>query len=391
MAVAGLSNKIRKQAKKRGEMYGFLFVHASGDQLRQITALVDQGVVRPVAGKMSGFGQAPQAMQSLPHGDARGKASHHRRLLIPPRPRRAARTAPAQNKQGEATMSTNATPNEPVITSYANAPARTITAGGVTYAYRELGPKGGIPVVFFVHLAATLDNWDPRIIDPIAKGRHVIAFDNRGVGASTGQVPDSVEAMADDAYAFISALGFDKIDIFSFSLGGFVAQALVVKHPELVRKLVLTGTGPKGGKDIDKVVATTYWDTLRATLTRSDPKEFLFFNRDPVGKAAARAFVNRLKERTVDRDAKIKVKAFQTQLRAITKWGRSTPDDLSKLTHPTLIANGDNDRMVPSNLSEDLHRRIKDSELIIYPGSGHGGIFQYYEEFAPVAVEFLAR
>ncbi|WP_262061848.1 alpha/beta fold hydrolase [Streptomyces sp. STR69] len=287
-------------------------------------------------------------------------------------------------------MSSTGTPNEAVITSYAKAPARTVSAGGVTYAYRELGPKGGIPVVFFVHLAATLDNWDPRIVDPVAKGRHVIAFDNRGVGASTGQVPDSVEAMADDAYTFIKALGYDKIDVFSFSLGGMVAQALVVKHPELVRRLVLTGTGPKGGKDMDKVARITYWDILRATLTRSDPKEFLFFNRNATGKAAGRAFVNRLKERTVDRDADIKTKAFQTQLKAIKKWGRSTPDDLSSITQPTLIANGDNDRMVPSVLSEDLHRRIKGSELIIYPDSGHGGIFQYHDRFAPVAVEFLA-
>ncbi|MBK3633124.1 alpha/beta hydrolase [Streptomyces sp. MBT97] len=288
-------------------------------------------------------------------------------------------------------MSSTDAPNEPVITSYAKAPARTVSAGGVTYAYRELGPKGGIPVVFFVHLAATLDNWDPRIIDPIAKGRHVIAFDNRGVGASTGQVPDSVEAMADDAYTFIRALGYDKIDVFSFSLGGMVAQALVVKHPELVRKLVLTGTGPKGGKDMDKVARVTYWDILRATLTRSDPKEFLFFNRNATGKPAARAFVNRLKERTVDRDVDVKTKAFQTQLKAIKKWGRSAPDDLSSITQPTLIANGDNDRMVPSVLSEDLHRRIKGSELIIYPDSGHGGIFQYHQEFAPAVVEFLAR
>jgi pimeloyl-ACP methyl ester carboxylesterase len=278
-----------------------------------------------------------------------------------------------------------------VVTSYKNAPTRTITAGGATYAYRELGPKGGIPVIFFVHLAATLDNWDPRIIDPIAKNHHVIAFDNRGVGGSTGHVPDTVEAMADDAYTFIKALGFRKIDIFSFSLGGFVAQALVVKHPDLVRKLVLTGTGPKGGKDIDKVAGTTYLDMLRATLTRSDPKEFLFFNRNATGKLAARAFVKRLEERTVDRDAKIKVKAFQTQLKAIKKWGRGTPHDLSKLTHPTLIANGDNDRMVPSVLSEDLHRRIKGSELIIYPDSGHGGIFQFHDKFAPAAIEFLDR
>jgi pimeloyl-ACP methyl ester carboxylesterase len=281
--------------------------------------------------------------------------------------------------------------DEPVITSYAKAPARTITAGGVTFAFRELGPKGGIPVVFFVHLAATLDNWDPLIIDPIAKHRHVIAFDNRGVGASTGEVPDSVEVMADDAHTFIKALGFDTIDVFSFSLGGMVAQDLVVNHPELVRRLVLTGTGPRGGKDMDKVVGTTYWDILRATLTGSDPKEFLFFNRNATGKAAAKAFVNRLKERTVDRDKPIRVKSFRTQLKAIQKYGRSAPSDLSKLTQPTLIANGDNDRMVPSVLSEDLHRRIKDSELIIYPDSGHGGIFQFHEKFAPIAVDFLTR
>jgi len=283
------------------------------------------------------------------------------------------------------------TSNNPIITSYAKAPARTVSAGGVTFAYRELGPKGGIPVVFFVHLAATLDNWDPRIVDPIAKNRHVITFDNRGVGASTGEVADSVEAMADDAYTFITAIGFDKIDVFSFSLGGMVAQALVVKHPDLVRKLVLTGTGPAGGKDIDKVAGITYWDILRATLTRSDPKEFLFFNRNATGKPAGKAFVKRLQERTVDRDAPATVKVLQTQLKAIKKWGRSAPADLSKLTQPTLIANGDNDRMVPSVLSNDLHRRLTGSELIIYPDSGHGGIFQFHEKFAPVAVEFLAR
>ena len=130
---------------------------------------------------------------------------------------------------------------------------------------------------------------------------------------------------------------------------------------------------------------------LRAALTRSNPKEYLFFNRDAAGKPAARAFVNRLKERTVDRDAAISVKAFQTQLKAIKKWGRSTPAELSKVTQPTLIANGDNDRMVPSVLSEDMHRRIPGSELVIYPDSGHGGIFQFHDKFAPVAVEFLDR
>lgn len=284
-------------------------------------------------------------------------------------------------------MSTN---GEPVITSYAQASAKTITAGGVTFAYRELGPKGGIPVVFFVHLAGTLDNWDPRIVDAIAKTRHVITFDQRGVGASSGTVPDTLEAAADDAYTFITALGFDKIDVFSFSMGGFIAQDLIVKHPDLVRKLVLTGTGPRGGKNIDKVVGVTYWDIFRSVITRSDPKEFLFFNRDAVGKKAGKAFVERLKERTIDRDERISATAFRTQLKAIQRYGRSASSDLSVITQPTLIANGDNDRMVPSILSADLHQRIKGSELIIYPNSGHGGVFQYWEKFAPVAAKFLA-
>jgi pimeloyl-ACP methyl ester carboxylesterase len=279
--------------------------------------------------------------------------------------------------------------NEPVITSYEQAPTRSITVGDVTYAYRELGPKGGVPVVFFVHLAATLDNWDPRIVDPIAEKRHVITFDQRGVGASTGTVPDTIEEAADHAYELIAALGFEEIDIFSFSMGGFIAQDLILKHPGLVRRLVLTGTGPRGGKDIEKVAGVTYRDILRATLTRSDPKEFLFFNRDAAGKSAAKAFVKRLQERTIDRDRPATIKALRTQLKAIQKYGRSAPSDLSALTLPTLIANGDHDRMVPTALSEDLHRRIKGSQLIIYPNSGHGGIFQFHEKFAPVAADFL--
>jgi pimeloyl-ACP methyl ester carboxylesterase len=279
---------------------------------------------------------------------------------------------------------------EPVITSYAQAPTKTVTAAGVTFAYRELGPKGDIPVVFFVHLAATLDNWDPRIVEAIAANRHVITFDQRGVGASSGTVPDTINAAAADAYSFIAALGHEKIDVFSFSMGGFIAQDLVVAHPELVRRLVLTGTGPRGGRDIDKVVATTYYDIARATITRSDPKEFLFFDRDQAGKRAGKAFVERLQERTTGRDEPMSTKGFTTQLKAIQRYGRSQPSDLSVITQPTLIANGDKDRMVPSILSADLHQRIAGSELIIYPNSGHGGIFQYWEKFAPVAAKFLA-
>jgi len=274
-------------------------------------------------------------------------------------------------------------------TAYRDAQNRSITAGGVTYAYRELGPAGGVPVVFLVHLAANLDNWDPRIIDAIAKERHVIVFDNRGVGGSTGTVPDTIEAMAADAVTFMRALGHAQVDIFAFSLGGMVAQALVLEHPDLVRRLVLTGTGPRGGKDMDKVARTTYYDIVRATLTRSDPKEFLFFNRDVTGKQAAKAFISRLEERTTDRDRDVSIPAFRTQLKAIRTYGRATPAELSTITHPTLIANGNHDRMVPSVLSHDLHQRIQDSKLIIYPNSGHGGIFQFHQQFTPVAVNFL--
>nr|WP_314845907.1 alpha/beta hydrolase [uncultured Microbacterium sp.] len=278
-----------------------------------------------------------------------------------------------------------------VNTSYAKAPNRTLAVGDMTFAYRELGPVEEIPVVFFVHLAGTLDNWDPRIVDAIAKHRHVIAFDQRGVGGSSGSVPRTLEEAADDAYDFITGLGYTKIDVFSFSMGGMIAQDLAVKHPTLVRRMVLTGTGPRGGKDMDKVIATTYLDVLRAAVTFSDPKQFLFFPRDPAGKRAGRVFIDRLKERAADRDRDITLPAFQRQLTAIARFGRSAPSDLSVITGPTLIANGDHDRMVPSVLSEDLHARISGSELIIYPNSGHGGIFQHWQDFAPVAVRFLTE
>src|SRR6266568_2630850 len=151
-------------------------------------------------------------------------------------------------------MNDNGKPQSGVTTSWRNAPTRTVAAGGVDYAYRELGPKAGVPVIFLVHLAGTLDNWDPRVVDGIAAKHRVIAFDNGGVGASTGKTPETIQAMAKDAIAFIRALGFDQVDLHGFSMGGMIAQVIVQDEPELVRRLILTGTGPAGGKGMKDVV-----------------------------------------------------------------------------------------------------------------------------------------
>ena len=172
------------------------------------------------------------------------------------------------------------------------------TLAGVPFAYRELGPDSGVPVIFLHHLMAVLDDWDPRVIDGIAAQRRVIAFDNRGVGASGGSVPPTIEEMGRDAIAFIRALGFKKVDLLGFSLGGGVAQTVALQAPDLVRRMILAGTGPRGGGGIDKITRIAVTAYLKAALTLSDPRNFLFFPRTPEGKRAAKDYFSRLKERT---------------------------------------------------------------------------------------------
>lgn len=276
--------------------------------------------------------------------------------------------------------------------TWANVPTRTLSAGGVDFAYRELGEqRGGTPVVFLNHLAAVLDNWDPRIVDGIAAQRHVIVFDNRGVGASTGAPANSIEQMADDAVTFIKAMGFRQVDLFGFSMGGMIAQEIVLKEPRLVRKLILTGTGPAGGPGISTVAGVANYDLLRASLTGQDPKQYLFFTRTPNGIEAGKAFLKRLQERTENRDKEIAVAAYVAQLQALSAWGQKRPADLSVVRQPVLVANGDHDRMVPTSNTYDLAKRLPNSELIVYPDAGHGGIFQYHEDFVPKALAFLAK
>src|SRR5829696_5254808 len=249
-----------------------------------------------------------------------------------------------------------------VRTTWKDTPTQTINAGGVTFAYRQLGPSTGVPVVFLTHLAAVLDNWDPRVVDGIAARHRVITFDNRGVGASGGATPTTIEEMARDAVTFIRALGFDRVDLFGFSLGGMIAQVIAQQQSQLVRKMIIAGTGPAGGEGIDKVTRITYLDTARGLLTRQDPKQFLFFTRTPNGRRAGKEFLTRLEERTHDRDKGISVGSFRAQLKAIHRWGQQTPADLARIRQPVLVLNGESDRMVPTKNTVDLDRRLPNSE-----------------------------
>ena len=276
--------------------------------------------------------------------------------------------------------------------TYIHAPNKSIrTANGITYVYRELGEKIGIPIVFFTHLSANLDNWDPRIIDGIAKQHWVITFDNTGVGLSSGQVPGTIKEMAEDAIDFIKALGFKQIDILSFSMGGMIAQELLELEPTLIRKVILTGTGPRGGKGIENVTKISNQDLVRAIFTLKDVKTYLFFTRTLNGKRKAKEFLARIKERKHHRDKMISLKGYLTQLKAINRWGKSTPADLSKIKQPILVVNGEADRMVPTENSYDLVQRLLNSKLVIYKDAGHGAIFQYHQEFAKEVLAFLNK
>jgi len=274
-------------------------------------------------------------------------------------------------------------------TLWKDAPTRTVDVVGVEFAYRDLGAPSEVPVVFLHHFTAVLDDWDPRVIDGIAAHHRVIAFDNRGVGATRGKVPHTVEEMGRDAVAFIRALGLEKVDLFGFSLGGGVAQMVALQAPELVRRMILAGTGPRGGEGIDEILKIAAVANIKAAFTLKDSRNYLFFPRTPEGKQAAKDYFGRLKERKTGRDKRISLQARLAQLQAIRAAGRSEPDDLSRIAQPVFVANGDHDLMVASSHSADMARRLPNARLTIYPDSGHGGVFQHHETFVPAVLAFL--
>jgi len=268
-------------------------------------------------------------------------------------------------------------------------PTLSVDVDGKRFAYREFGPSTGVPVVFLHHFTAVLDDWDPRVIDGIASERRVITFDNRGIGASEGHTPTTVAAMADDAIAIIRALGLEQVDLMGFSLGGFIAQVIAAQQPALVRRIILAGTGAAGGNRVGNITVKLLGDTVHGLLTRTDPKRYLFFTRTANGKAAATAYMDRLTERTHDRVNPTSPRGVAAQILAIRRWGAQDPMDLGSIEHPVLVANGEDDRMLPTRASFDLAHRLPNASLRIYPDAGHGGVFQHHEQFVQEVLKFL--
>jgi pimeloyl-ACP methyl ester carboxylesterase len=269
---------------------------------------------------------------------------------------------------------------------------KTVDVDGTPFAYREVGPAAGVPVLFLHHFTAVLDDWDPAVVDGIAAERRVILVDLRGVGGSSGTTPDSVEAMAEDAVAFLEALGLSTVDLLGFSLGGAVAQVIVEKRPDLVRRVILAGTAPAGDQGPAATGAVLQAAMEKAGAEGKHPKHFLFFSPTANSQAAADAFLARLDERTADRDEPVTNETIGAQLTALAKWEQSaSPAGLANVDKPVLVVNGDDDTMMPTISSFHLAQLLPDAELSIYPDSGHGGIFQYHDLFVAQTLEFLGR
>jgi len=264
---------------------------------------------------------------------------------------------------------------ESTVSAYIRAETKTVKVNGLAFAYRELGPRQGVPVVFLHHLTAGLDDWDPSIVDGIAESRHVVAFDNRGVGSSEGQTPEDVQAMAHDAEAFIDAMGLKQVDLFGYSLGGFIAQVIAKERPTVVRKIILAGTGPAGGVGIAKIGDVLQTAMQRSAAESKHPKALLFFTPSVSSQKSAGEFLARLNQRSADKDAAVTNETIQAQAVAITKWGASPAND--------------DDTMFPTVNSFELYEKLPNATLSIFPDASHGGIFQYHGEFVRQAVRFL--
>src|SRR5216684_1972136 len=276
--------------------------------------------------------------------------------------------------------------------SHQTAPTQFVDAAGVRFAYRRFGKPGDVPIVFNQHYVGTMDYWDPAVTDGLARDREVILFDNAGVSSSSGEVPTTFEQMGANAVAFIRALGLNKVDVLGFSIGGMVAQEITLQAPNLVRKLILVGTGPRGGQGMDSLTQVAQ----RIFGATYDPPEHVWlaaqFSPSAAGQAAGREFLKRTHLRQEGRDPEVNDKVSPAQVEAMGKWGvqqMGSYDYLKTIKQPTLVVNGSNDVIMPTVNSFIMQQNIPYAQLIVYPDSNHGAHHQYPELFVKHATVFL--
>jgi pimeloyl-ACP methyl ester carboxylesterase len=275
-----------------------------------------------------------------------------------------------------------------------SAPTQFIEAGGEKYAYRRFGSGSMPPLLCLQHFTGTLDNWDPAVTDRLAEDREVILFDNAGLGRSSGTVPDSVEAMAKHALAFMDALGAENFDVLGFSLGGMVAQVVALERASLFRRIILVGTAPRGGEDVMHLDKPTLAPHLHnPNLKGYEVLQKIFFAPSESSQAAGAAFVERLMQRKDDREPPSGPVVAQAQMVALRKWEQVSGErfsELKKIKHPVLVIKGVFDEMIPVRNSYYLAEHLQNAVLVAYPDSGHGSLFQFHEAFTHQAAAFLA-
>jgi len=278
--------------------------------------------------------------------------------------------------------------------SYAELPNGVVgAANGISYAYRETGGHdGAVPVVLLQHFRGNLDSWDPALVDAVARSRRVITFDNAGVGGSTGTTPDTIEQMARDAIAFVTALGTCQVDLLGFSIGSFVAQEIALRRPALVRRLVLASSAPQGA------VGMHGWApaVIGAVGTpKTSPEEYLgvFFAPSAASQQAGKEALGRMYARKEDRDEATSWATREAQYDAVCAWGipdHAALERVSAIEMQVFVANGDSDPMILPRYSYLLAGLIPQARLKIYPDAAHGFLFQHHAEFAADVTEFLA-
>ena len=266
-------------------------------------------------------------------------------------------------------------------------------ANGIDYAYRDTGgSEATVPLVLLQHFRGNLDSWDPALIDTLAQARRVVTFDNAGVGGSTGTTPDTIEQMARDALAFLTAMGLSKVDLLGFSIGSFVTQQIALTRPTMVRRLVLASAAPQGAADMHGW-APEVMDAVGTPHTSPEAYLEVFFARSAASRQAGKEALQRMYARTEDRDTATTWATREAQYDAVCTWG--IPDHallqrLSAIDMPVFVANGDSDPMILPQYSYLLAGLVPHARVKIYPDSAHGFLFQHHTEFAADVEAFLS-